>query len=272
MSPRVTVLLLIAIIAAAAVDAQIIGVPTCKVGNIDFTNAKLAQCSGLKQSFNGAQSGPYSFTFFWCQQGTIGTCSGSYVVQSHPQDGGDMCDKGFTSWDTGMVAISNGVKYSAKATDGSVVTTTITCNKNVEYQCDSPYTVTGPLTGPFQFSINMESKYACDGSAPAPGPGPGPGPAPGPSGGEPEKSGFPKGGIFLIVFFVGSALYLSVGFAYNYRMKELRGVEAVPNLEFWKDLPGLCKDGCVYFFELCKSGVARIRGQGSGGGDTYAAV
>ena len=31
-----------------------------------------------------------------------------------------------------------------------------------------------------------------------------------------------------------------------YKAKEARGVEAIPNIEFWRSLPGLIKDGCVF--------------------------
>ena len=41
----------------------------------------------------------------------------------------------------------------------------------------------------------------------------------------------------LIIFFVGGFTYMAAGFAYNYKMKELRGSEAVPHLAFFRDLP-----------------------------------
>ena len=38
-------------------------------------------------------------------------------------------------------------------------------------------------------------------------------------------------------------------------MKELRGVEMVPHLAFWKDLPTLVKDGALF-----------VKGKATGGG------
>ena len=33
-----------------------------------------------------------------------------------------------------------------------------------------------------------------------------------------------------------------------YKVKEARGVEMVPNVEFWRDLPHLIKDGCGFTY------------------------
>lgn len=43
----------------------------------------------------------------------------------------------------------------------------------------------------------------------------------------------------LIIFAVGFAVYLVGGFLYNMKIKELRGIEAIPNVEFWRDFPNL---------------------------------
>ena len=51
---------------------------------------------------------------------------------------------------------------------------------------------------------------------------------------------------FLILFFVGGALYAGGGFYYNTRTKGATGMEAIPNLEFWQTIPGLVKDGVVF--------------------------
>eukprot|EP01059_Diplonema_ambulator_P030708 TRINITY_DN535_c0_g2_i2.p1 TRINITY_DN535_c0_g2~~TRINITY_DN535_c0_g2_i2.p1 ORF type:complete len:272 (+),score=71.38 TRINITY_DN535_c0_g2_i2:1847-2662(+) len=64
--------------------------------------------------------------------------------------------------------------------------------------------------------------------------------------------GCKAGCAFLIIFFVGGFLYLAAGMAYNYKFKELRGVEMVPHLEFWKSVPGLVKDGGMFAFQKTK--------------------
>ena len=40
---------------------------------------------------------------------------------------------------------------------------------------------------------------------------------------------------------MGGFLYVAIGVAYNYKFKGQTGVEMVPNIEFWRSLPGLLK-------------------------------
>ena len=61
------------------------------------------------------------------------------------------------------------------------------------------------------------------------------------------------GCIFLLVFFLGGFVYLVVFMAYNYKVKELRGRELLPHQEFWKSIPGLCKDGAIFLFQKIRS-------------------
>ena len=42
-------------------------------------------------------------------------------------------------------------------------------------------------------------------------------------------------------FFVGGFLYIAIGMVCMYKLKGQTGVEAVPNIQFWRDLPGLLK-------------------------------
>eukprot|EP01059_Diplonema_ambulator_P035790 TRINITY_DN858_c0_g1_i8.p2 TRINITY_DN858_c0_g1~~TRINITY_DN858_c0_g1_i8.p2 ORF type:complete len:188 (+),score=51.10 TRINITY_DN858_c0_g1_i8:51-614(+) len=80
-------------------------------------------------------------------------------------------------------------------------------------------------------------------SGPSP---PGPTPPPGPKDESSSDSGISGGAIFLIVFFVGFAVYFAAGMAYMHKAKGATGVEMVPHLEFWKDLPNLMKDGAFF--------------------------
>ena len=47
--------------------------------------------------------------------------------------------------------------------------------------------------------------------------------------------------------------YLAIGSFVNYKYREMRGVQMVPQLEYWKQLPGLVKDGCLFSKEQASS-------------------
>ena len=52
--------------------------------------------------------------------------------------------------------------------------------------------------------------------------------------------------IFLYTFFIGSAFYISFGMYYNQYVNNKKGIEIIPNINFWKEVYGLVKDG-LYF-------------------------
>jgi len=79
------------------------------------------------------------------------------------------------------------------------------------------------------YQIRMKSKYAC--------------PIKGGIAG--EVSGLSGGSIFLIIVLIAAVLYLSIGSIVMWKVKGHSGIEVIPNIEFWKDLPGLIKDGVL---------------------------
>ena len=69
-----------------------------------------------------------------------------------------------------------------------------------------------------------------------------------------------------IIFFVGGFVYLAGGYFYNSSQKGLAGTDAIPNIEFWRELPTLVKDGCSFAY-------GKISGSGGGGGgESYSSV
>eukprot|EP01006_Ploeotia_vitrea_P013553 TRINITY_DN3539_c0_g1_i1.p1 TRINITY_DN3539_c0_g1~~TRINITY_DN3539_c0_g1_i1.p1 ORF type:complete len:286 (+),score=30.40 TRINITY_DN3539_c0_g1_i1:46-903(+) len=128
----------------------------------------------------------------------------------------------------------------------------------------------------YVYTVECESKIACAGapgpsgpsgpsgpvtpSAPgtpsSPGPGPNP-PGPNPPGPNPPgpapsgKSSFDKGWIFIIILIVAAVGYIAGGLVFNIAVKKVRGIEAFPNIEFWKDFPSLVKDGVMFSLSPC---------------------
>ena len=64
--------------------------------------------------------------------------------------------------------------------------------------------------------------------------------------------------MFIFQFFfsllVCTVLYIGCGIGYNYKVAGKRGAEMVPNVEFWRDLPALCRDGFLFAIHGFKKG------------------
>ncbi|KAK7109133.1 cation-dependent mannose-6-phosphate receptor-like [Littorina saxatilis] len=61
-----------------------------------------------------------------------------------------------------------------------------------------------------------------------------------------EVSILSTGSIMLIIFFVVLIIYVAAGIAYNRTRKQATGMEMVPNISFWRAIPGYVKDGFVF--------------------------
>lgn len=61
---------------------------------------------------------------------------------------------------------------------------------------------------------------------------------------------------WIIIFFCCIAfwIYLVVGIAYQFKFKEARGMDLIPNLNFWKDIPFLMYDGCAFVIQKVTMG------------------
>ena len=89
-------------------------------------------------------------------------------------------------------------------------------------------------------------------------------------------SGMRKSSIILLWLVVCFIIYAVAGYLYNNKVKGKNGIEAFPNLEFWKELPGLVKEGLKFSFEKLSLGVesakAKLNNKGAGGGSGYSVV
>eukprot|EP00808_Paulinella_micropora_P028555 g52695.t1 len=80
---------------------------------------------------------------------------------------------------------------------------------------------------------------------------------PAPVGGWPKDAEYGGGGlsggsVLLILFIPGAFLYLAIGILYKRKTQGTTGVESIPNIEFWRALPQLVKDGVQFTMSGCK--------------------
>lgn len=54
------------------------------------------------------------------------------------------------------------------------------------------------------------------------------------------------GTVFIIMLFSATSFYCLIGFMYKTVVKGTSGCESIPNVDFWRSLPGLVCDGCRY--------------------------
>ena len=73
------------------------------------------------------------------------------------------------------------------------------------------------------------------------------------------KSGLSGGWIFVIILVVVTFVYCVGGAAFMHYRRGASGTEMVPNLAFWKDLPGLVVDGCKYSWAKVRACVGGAR-------------
>ncbi|XP_077509066.1 uncharacterized protein LOC144120493 [Amblyomma americanum] len=75
------------------------------------------------------------------------------------------------------------------------------------------------------------------------------------------SGGLSTGSVLLILFFVALLIYLVGGILIN-RHNGAEGVEMIPHLQFWKELPSLVVEGGVFFVQV-------VTCQGGGSSRTY---
>ena len=69
------------------------------------------------------------------------------------------------------------------------------------------------------------------------------------------------GSAFIIILLICCALYTSGGLGYNIKVKGMElGLEALPNVAFWRAFIGLVTDGSVFSFQQLMLAVAKAQG------------
>jgi len=138
------------------------------------------------------------------------------------------------------VSLINSVNKCVQGTINRYSHFVLSCDPNTIH---TVVKISEPGTCQYLFEIN--TKYACPLSAATTGSATG-GSTTGGTGGGSKDDGISPGTIFLIIFFVGFAVYFAVGAVVKWRVYSASGVEIVPNTEFWTGLPGLIKDGFLF--------------------------
>ncbi|CAH1116041.1 unnamed protein product [Phaedon cochleariae] len=67
-----------------------------------------------------------------------------------------------------------------------------------------------------------------------------------------EPQGMSGGSKFIIVLIIIISVYFIGGGLVMYLIRGARGIEVIPNIEFWRNLPGLVKDGIIFLLSGCR--------------------
>jgi len=203
--------------------------------------------------------------------GTLGTCATLTQVCQQP---GTPPDKGcglgppiysFVSNGGGVVMKTSGGTTGCSPVVARSTTLNVLCARNFGKSGNS---VDKVIENPgCVYTINFYSDSGCGSLAPVPTSKPTPlrtpiptsvptptvpTPTPTPTPFIPKKKGLSGGSVFLIIFFCGFFVYFAAGIGWN-AYHGATGVEMIPNVEFWKDLPFLVKDGFMFVFNFFRS-------------------
>jgi len=238
---------------------------TCSVGGFDLSPMTL---SNSDYTYPPPNEGTFYINI--CAVANGGGCISTAGVSSCQKaaNGGSYNNGALAGMVLSMQGSNVVVTYGQGQMCGSTPRSTV-----ITISCDQSTsgTITGITTAtcsqPYQ--VQMKSKYVCSGSGNSPSSSPKPKATPTASlssGASPSASlsfgatppdgtpgGFNYGWIFVIIVLVSFVIYLIGGFVYKKKREGTQGfVESIPNVEFWKDLPFLVKDGCVFVFTKIK--------------------
>jgi len=210
-------------------------VHTCPTGTFDMSGFKAATpAAGF---YHVTDSSQHDYYFDACGAITLVTCTGSATTSPAAlQTWGSPAPQPPTFPQESCAGLGSFAAQSCHSKNAS----DFTCDYangdggrtlSFNYQCApiaAPPTATQPDPSVNHYVIIFKGPSACAGSG-------------GKGGG--------WGTLFLILFPVFSGLYVAGGYGYNYKYRDLRGVEAFPQREYWSEVPGLVKDGCIYSYQ-----------------------
>eukprot|EP00163_Fabomonas_tropica_P010107 TRINITY_DN20129_c0_g1_i1.p1 TRINITY_DN20129_c0_g1~~TRINITY_DN20129_c0_g1_i1.p1 ORF type:complete len:233 (-),score=55.41 TRINITY_DN20129_c0_g1_i1:221-919(-) len=217
---------LVAVIVTLLSISQTTWAVDCTAGGKDFS--KLASATDYTASETSGGT-TYTFTFNICKEISAG-CGGATGVAS--------CQ----SWGTGAQSCGVLSKMEITEGDGGVIFTypggdggrtthvVLGCG---ESETPGNFTASTASDG-ITYTITGTSSLTCVGGG--------------------KKKGLSGGWIFFIILISSFSVYLIGGTVYKAQRQGQSGIEAVPNIDFWRNLPGLIKDGFRFTFGLCGRG------------------
>ncbi|XP_078573446.1 uncharacterized protein LOC144860179 [Branchiostoma floridae x Branchiostoma japonicum] len=231
----VTLIFLATLRDANSVDCNKINACSCSMadgtGVIDLSPLASTDNTPRYKGYKATQP-PDAYLYDWnpCQPFTDGDCVSVAGCQSDP-NGGDSYALGsqdsatFGTADDGTVLVtySSGVR---------TLLVTLTCTS-------SPTTFT--VIGEDQsigstYGFELRSPCACPGAT---------------ASCASAGSGLSGGTVLIIIFIVLVSVYLIAGVLYMSFVRNATGMERIPNIGFWRDLPALVKDGGKLLFSPC---------------------
>ncbi|KAI8481830.1 melatonin receptor [Branchiostoma belcheri] len=120
--------------------------------------------------------------------------------------------------------------YTGPAPDNRQSEIALTCTSGA-----TEFIVLGEDSSVSIYKFELKSPCACPGASSGCGGG-----------------GISGGTIFVIILLVVLVVYLVGGVLFMSLVKKASGAERIPNVEFWKDLPVLVKDGAVLVISPCR--------------------
>ena len=238
--------------------------PPCKSGDLDFTPLKgksftftsgdytydLAVCQAASKSCTQDPDG--IVTGMVVQTGTSGQCWVLGVFDSPLAP---------PVWNGASLKLADGTGADCPfGTTSRETTVAFKCADKAEpSSSDLSITDEGTCT----YEVTFPTCYACKGGCKN---------APGGGGGGGGGGGLNFFGIFFIAFISAMSVYCIGGILFNVYKQDKKGLEAIPNREFWGAIPGYTKEGVVY---SSKASFNFIKSKTSGNADSnsgYAAA
>lgn len=242
------------------------GISGCSFGDIDLSNLNSnTDITGSDSTFNyymnmcgvvnNAECIAAKPGAMVCQNVIPGQGSGLYALayfQVSGTLGGTWSYLNGAASNGAQVVYQNGdgdcYNFNTGQTEQRVLTMQFKCQD----KADAALAFSTSSNDPCQYSLVYGTPYAC------PGAGGGGG-----GGSSSDSSGLSGGWVFIIILLVGAFVYILGGCIYKAKQLGAVGMERMPNIEFWREVPGLVKDGCRFTSRKISD---LVRGRSSSGG------